>query len=274
MSNNWTTVIEPKKSAAHYWRELWHYRELFFFLAWRDVKVQYKQTIIGVLWAVLRPFITMVVFTVVFGRIAKMPSEGVPYAILVFSGMLPWQLFASSMGSSSNSLLGNAHMISKVYFPRIIIPASSVIVSMVDFIFSFFIMVAVMIYYRFMPTMAIVYIPIALLLALTTSFGAGLWFSALNVKYRDVRYIIPFLTQFGLYISPVGFSATVVPEKWKMLYYLNPMAGVIDLFRYAITGTTNLYVPGIFMGAGISILVLMTGFLFFRKTERGFADHI
>lgn len=268
-------VIEPKKTIGHYWKELWQYRELFYFFAWRDFKVQYKQTAIGVLWAVLRPLLTMIVLTVIFGKVAKLPSSGVPYPILVFSAMLPWQLFATSLTQSSNSVIGNANMITKIYFPRIIIPSGSVLVSFVDFAISFSIMVLLMIYYGFMPDLKILLIPFLVIMAVIASFGAGLWFSALNVKYRDVRYVIPFLVQFGLYISPVGFSSDVIPEKWRILYSLNPMVGVIDGFRWAIGGQNfSLYVPGFVLSAAVSLLILATGFLYFRYSERSFADNI
>lgn len=268
-------IIEPKKSITHYWKELWQYRELFYFFAWRDFKVQYKQTIIGVLWAVLRPLLTMIVLTVIFGKVAKLPSSGVPYPILVFSAMLPWQLFSSSLTQSSNSVIGNANMITKIYFPRIIIPSGSVLVSFVDFAISFSILVLLMIYYGFMPDLKILLIPFFVVMAVIASFGAGLWFSALNVKYRDVRYVIPFLVQFGLYISPVGFSSDVIPEKWRLLYSLNPMVGVIDGFRWAIGGQSFcLYLPGFVLSAVVSLMILATGFLYFRYSERSFADNI
>ena len=268
-------VIEPKKTIGHYWKELWQYRELFYFFAWRDFKVQYKQTAIGVLWAVLRPLLTMIVLTVIFGKVAKLPSWGIPYPILVFSAMLPWQLFASSFTHSSNSIVENANMISKIYFPRIIIPSSAILVSFVDFAISFSILVIMMFYYGFFPDVKFLLLPFFIILAVMTSYGIGLWFSALNVKYRDIRYVVPFAVQFGLYISPVGFSSDIIPEKWRLIYSLNPMVGAIDGFRWAVCGSvSNLYIPGFSLSVLISLLILATGFLYFRRTERSFADVI
>jgi len=272
---SWDLVIESEKSVKKYWKELWHYRELFYFLAWRDIKVQYKQTVIGLLWAVLRPFLSMIVFTIIFGKIAKLPSNGVPYAVLVFSGMLPWQLFATALQSSSNSVVGSSHLISKVYFPRIIIPASAIVTSLVDFSCSFVMLLGVMLYYGFMPSVEILLLPLFVLPALMASLGAGLWFSSLIVKYRDFRYVVPFVVQFGMYLSPVGFSSAVVPEKWRFLYSLNPMAGVIDGFRWSICGTlSNTYIPGLILSQILTMILCITGFWFFRKTERKFADEI
>jgi lipopolysaccharide transport system permease protein len=273
--SDYDIIIEPKKSVRHYWKELWQYRELFYFFAWRDFKVQYKQTIIGILWAVLRPVLTMIVLTVIFSRIAKLPSSGVPYPILVFSAMLPWQLFATSLTQSSNSVIDNANMITKIYFPRVIIPSGAVLVSFIDFAISFVILMILMLFYGYFPDIRILSLPFFVVFAMTASFGIGLWFSALNVKYRDVRYIIPFIVQFGLYISPVGFSSDVVPDKWRLLYSLNPMVGVIDGFRWAIAGrNTGLYLPGMFLSAGVAALILISGFLYFRHSEKSFADNI
>lgn len=273
--SDYDIIIEPKKSVRHYWRELWQYRELFYFFAWRDFKVQYKQTAIGVLWAVLRPLLTMIVLTVIFGKVAKLPSSGIPYPILVFSAMLPWQLFASSFAQSSNSVIDNANMITKIYFPRIIIPSSAILVSFIDFIISFSILVIMMFYFGFYPDLKLLLLPLFILLAVFTSLGIGLWFSALNVKYRDIRYVVPFAVQFGLYISPVGFSSDVIPEKWRIIYSLNPMVGVIDGFRWAVCGTNSiLYIPGFAVSVLIAVAILVTGFLYFRRTERSFADVI
>jgi lipopolysaccharide transport system permease protein len=274
-SNPREIIIEAGRNKQQYWRDLWSYRELFFFLAWRDILVRYKQTVIGVLWALLRPLLTMVVLTVVFGKLAKMPSEGVPYPILVFAAMLPWQFFANSFAGASNSLITNTNLISKVYFPRLIIPTSSVVVSLVDFIITAAILMVLMVWYDFIPTWRIVTVPLLILLAITAALGAGLWISALNVKYRDFRYIVPFIVQFGLYISPVGFSSSVVPEKWRMLYSLNPMVGVIDGFRWAIIGKDSLiYLPGFIMSIGLVSILLFYGVKYFRNTERTFADVI
>ncbi|MBV9127002.1 MAG: ABC transporter permease, partial [Verrucomicrobia bacterium] len=229
-------VIEAGRAEAQYWRDLFRYRELFYFLAWRDVLVRYKQTVIGVLWAVLRPFLTMVVFVFVFGKIAKLPTDGVPYPVMVFAAMLPWQLFATSLSEGSNSLITNSNLISKVYFPRLIVPASAVIVSFVDFAISCALLGLLMLFYQVWPGWHLLTLPLFILLALVASTGAGLWLAALNVEYRDFRYVVPFIVQFGLYISPVGFSSAIVPEKWRLLYSLNPMVGVIDGFRWAISG--------------------------------------
>src|SRR5256885_1000879 len=229
-------IIEAGRTEGQYWRDLFRYRELFYFLAWRDVLVRYKQTVIGVLWAVIRPFLTMVVFVFAFSRIAKLPSEGVPYPVMVFAAMLPWQLFATSLSEGSNSLITNANLISKVYFPRLIVPASSVIVSFVDFAISLALLGVLMIWYQVRPGPHLLALPLFTILALITSAGAGLWLAALNVEYRDFRYVVPFIVQFGLYLSPVGFSSSIVPEKWRLLYSLNPMVGLIDGFRWAISG--------------------------------------
>jgi len=216
-------VIEPGRTEKNYWGDLWRYRELFLVLAWRDISVRYKQTIIGILWAIIRPFLTMVVFTVIFGRIAKLPSDGnTPYALMVFAAMLPWTLFSNALSESSNSLIVNASLIGKVYFPRLIIPAATQVTAFIDFLISFIILVGMMIYYQFAPEWQILLLPLFIILALLASLGPGLWITALNVKYRDFRYIIPFVVQFGLYVSPVGFSSKVVPEQWRLLYSLNP----------------------------------------------------
>ncbi|CAA9227274.1 O-antigen export system, permease protein [uncultured Coleofasciculus sp.] len=268
-------IIEAGRTENQYWKDLWRYRELFYFLAWRDILVRYKQTAIGVTWSLIRPFLTMVVFTVVFGKLAKLPSEGAPYPILVFAAMLPWQFFASALAECSESLISNANLISKVYFPRLIVPASAVIVSFVDFLMSGTIMLALMAWYNFVPSWRILTLPIFILIAFAASMGVGLWLSALNVKYRDFRYVVPFLVQFGLYISPVGFSSSLVPEQWRMLYSLNPMVGVIDGFRWAILGgKSTIYLPGFAISMVLVGLLLASGVWYFRKTERTFADVI
>ena len=219
-------IITAGSSERHYWQDLWRYRELFYFLAWRDILVRYKQTAIGMAWALIRPFLTMLVFTVVFGKLARLPTEGdAPYPILVFAAMLPWQFFANSLAESSNSLIGNANLISKVYFPRLIVPTSAVVVSFVDFMISGIILLGLMAWYDFVPSWRIVALPGFVAIAFAASMGAGLWLASLNVKYRDFRYIVPFIVQFGLYISPVGFSSSIVPERWRLLYSLNPMVG-------------------------------------------------
>ena len=268
-------IIEAGRSEKQYWKDLWRYRELFYTLAWRDISVRYKQTVIGIAWALIRPFLTMVVFTVVFGNLAKLPSEGVPYPILVFSAMLPWQFFANSLSSASDSLITNANLISKVYFPRLVVPTSAVVTSFVDFMVSGSILIGLMAWYNFVPSWRIVTLPLFVAIAFIASMGVGLWLCSLNVKYRDFRYIVPFIVQFGLYISPVGFSSNIVPEKWRLLYSLNPMVGVIDGFRWAILGgESNIYLPGFLLSLGLVLLIFFTGIQYFRKTERTFADVI
>lgn len=270
------TIIGPKTINKQYWKDLWNYRELFYFLAWRDIKVRYKQTVIGIAWAVIRPFLTMIVFSFIFGNLAGLPSEeGVPYPVMVFAALLPWHFFANSLSESSNSLIGNANLISKVYMPRLILPASSVVVNLVDFIISFGIMAIVMAYYRFVPDWKILVLPLFLLMAFLIAYGFSIWFGALNVRYRDFRYIVPFIVQFGLYISPVGFSSSVIPEKWRLLYSINPMVGVIDGFRWAILGgDVSMYWPGFVVSVVLLLVVFITGLLYFRRTEKTFADVI
>lgn len=268
-------TIEAGRTEKQYWKDLWRYRELFYFLAWRDILVRYKQTVIGIVWALIRPFLTMVVFTIVFGQLAKLPSEGAPYPILVFAAMLPWQFFANALSECSNSLISNANLISKVYFPRLIVPTSAVIVSFVDFMISGMILLALMAWYNFVPSWRILTLPLFILIAFAAAIGGGLWLSALNVKYRDFRYIVPFIVQFGLYISPVGFSSSIVPERWRLLYSLNPMVGVIDGFRWAILGgEAQLYWPGFTLSVGFVALLFVSGIWYFRKMERSFADVI
>ena len=275
MDNQNVLVIEAGRTELHYWKDLWRYRELFYFFAWRDVLVRYKQTVIGLAWALLRPFLTMLVFVIVFSKLAKLPSEGVPYPILVFAALLPWQFFANAFTEAGNSLISNANMISKVYFPRFIVPASAVIVSFVDFLISGIILIGLMLWYGFATDWRIVTLPLFIAIAFAVAMGAGLWIAALNVKYRDFRYIIPFVVQFGLYISPVGFSSAVVPEQWRLLYSLNPMVGVIDGFRWAILGGNSpLYWPGFFLSMFLVVLIVITGIYYFRKTEKTFADVI
>jgi lipopolysaccharide transport system permease protein len=269
-------IIEAGRTEKNYWGDLWRYRELFLILAWRDLSVRYKQTIIGILWAILRPLLTMIVFTVIFGRIAKLPSDGgAPYALMVFAAMLPWSLFASSLSESSNSLIDNTNLISKVYFPRLIMPAATLITAFVDFLISFIILIGMMIHYQFIPGWHILLLPFFIILALLASLGPGLWITALNVKYRDFRYVIPFVVQFGLYVSPVGFSSKVVPEQWRMLYSLNPMVGVIDGFRWCILGGNSpIYLPGFLISLAIITFFLYLGVSRFRKMEKTFADLI
>ncbi len=269
-------IIEAGRAEKNYWRDLWRYRELFQVLAWRDISVRYKQTVIGVAWALIRPFLTMVVFTIIFGKVAKLPSEGTaPYALLVFAGMLPWTFFSTALAEASNSLIGNANLISKVYFPRLIVPTATVVVALVDFLISFTVLAAMMVWYQFVPGWQILLLPAFILLAFLASLGPGLWITALNVKYRDFRYIIPFLVQFGLYVSPVGFSSSVISEKWRLLYSLNPMVGVIDGFRWCLLrGESAIYWPGFYMSLGVTVFFLWLGIRQFRKMEKTFADLI
>jgi len=268
-------IIEAGKSEKHYWADLWRYRELFYFLSWRDILVRYKQTVIGIAWSVIRPLLTMVVFTIVFGKLAKLPSGEAPYPVLVFTAILPWQYFSNALSEASNSLISNQNMISKIYFPRIIMPTSTIIVSLTDFVISFVLLGITMAIYRFVPSWKIVFMPLFLLLATILSLGMGYLFSALNVKYRDFRYVIPFIVQVGMYISPVGFSSDVVPIRYRFWYSLNPMVGVIDGFRWSIIGKgTTIYWPGFILSIVITILIIIWGFWYFRKTEKTFADRI
>jgi lipopolysaccharide transport system permease protein len=267
-------ILEAGRAERHYWLDLWHYRELFRVLAWRDVAVRYKQTVIGAAWAIIRPFLTMVVFTVIFGKLANLPSEGTaPYAIMVFAGMLPWTFFSGALSDASGSILGNANLISKVYFPRLIVPMAAVGVALVDLAVNFAMLVALMIWYRYVPSWQIALLPIFVALAFFASLGPGLWLTALNIKYRDVRYIIPFVVQIGLYISPVGFSSSVVPEPWRLLYSLNPVVGIIDGFRWCILGPeSNFYLPGFLLSIGVTAFFMWRGIRVFRNTEKSFAD--
>lgn len=268
-------VIEAGRAERQYWRDLWRYRELFAFFAWRDLLVRYKQTVVGVSWSLLRPLLTMTVLTVVFGKLGKLPAFGIPYPLLVFCGMLPWQFFSNALTESGNSLIGNSSMISKVYFPRLVMTASSVITSLIDALISSVFLVVLMLWYHFAPPLAIVFLPFFVLLAFAASLGAGLWVAALMVEYRDFRFIVPFVVQFGLYISPVGFQSSIVPAKFRLLYALNPMVGIIDGFRWTLLGATSaIYWPGMAI-AGIDVTILLaSGIWYFRKTELTFADVI
>jgi lipopolysaccharide transport system permease protein len=269
-----TLVLKAGSAARHYWSDLWYYRELFAILAWRDIAVRYKQTVIGIAWAVVRPFLTMVIFTFVFSRLAKLPSEGnTPYPVLVFAGLLPWFLFSSILGEASTSLVNNAGLVGKVYFPRIIIPASAAVVALVDFGINLVLLIALMIWFGFWPDWKIVFLPGFVLLALLASLGPALFITALNVKYRDFRYIIPFIMQFGIYVSPVGFSSAVVPERLRLVYSLNPVVGIIDGFRWCLLGGESpLYLPGFLLSLCIIAILLWFGISYFRRTERTFAD--
>ena len=269
-------IIEPGRGFKHYWRDIWRYRELFYILAWRDILVRYKQTVIGAAWALIRPFLTMVVLTIVFNKVAKLPAPGsVPYPLLVFAAMLPWQFFSTALSESSSSVVGNANLISKVYFPRLIVPAGSVITSFVDFLITLGLLAAMLVWYGFLPDWRLVTLPLFIALAFGAAFGAGLWLCALNVKYRDFRYVIPFVVQFGLYVSPVGFSSDKIPENWRLLYSCNPMVGVIDGFRWALLrGEFALWWPSILTSVLLTSALCVSGFWYFRRTERGFVDII
>jgi lipopolysaccharide transport system permease protein len=268
-------VIKPPRGLANLdFPELWEYRELLGFLAWRDVVVRYKQTAIGILWAFIRPFLTMLIFTIVFGRIAKLPAEGVPYAVLTLTALLPWQFFATAFAETANSILGNGYMITKIYFPRLILPLASMAVGAADSLVSFLFLFAIMAYYRVTPSAHIWALPLFVLLCVVFTIGLGLWFAALYVKYRDMRHLIPFITQFGLFVSPVAFSSTIVPAKWRFLYSLNPMVAVIDGARWSLLGTAKLYTPGVVAGVVVSLLLLVSGVVYFKQTERIFADLI
>ena len=275
MSEGKLLEIEAGKIERYYWKDLWRYRELFYFLAWRDILVRYKQTTLGIAWALIRPLLTMLVFTIVFSKLAKLPSGNIPYPLLILAAMLPWQFFASAVSESGNSLISNANMISKIYFPRLVIPTAAVIVSFVDFIISGILIFIMMLWYGFTPDWRLLSLPLLMLLVFLTALGAGLWIAALTVKYRDFRYITPFIVQMGLYVSPVGFSSTIVPEQWRLLYSINPMVGIIDGFRWALlAGQTPLYWPGLLLSLAVTSVLLISGTIYFRKTERSFADLI
>jgi lipopolysaccharide transport system permease protein len=267
-------VLEAGRADRRYWRDLWDYRELFAILAWRDLAVRYKQTLIGATWAVVRPLITMLIFTVVFGRLAKLPTDGhTPYPVMVFAGMLPWFLFSTILTDASASLVTNANLIGKVYFPRLIVPAATIAVALADFAVTFVLMLAMMAWFRFWPDWRILLLPLFVVLAVLASLGPSLLITAMNVKYRDFRYVIPFVLQFGLYVSPVGFSSQVVPGQWRLLYSLNPAVGVIDGFRWCLLGgQAKLFVPGFLLSLGVVAFFLWAGISYFRKTERTFAD--
>jgi lipopolysaccharide transport system permease protein len=267
--------IEAGSTEKQYWRDLWRYRELFFFLAWRDLLVRYKQTVVGVSWSIIRPLLTMLILTVVFGKLGKMPSGGSPYPLLVLCGMLPWNFFSTAISDSGNSLVANSTLISKIYFPRLIIAVTSVITGFVDFLISALLAVGLMFWYRFVPPISALFLPFFTLLAFSASVGVGLWIAALMVKYRDFRFIVPFVAQFGLYLSPVGFQSSVVPDHYRLLYSLNPMVGIIDGFRWSLLGAHNrLYLPALAISIIEVAAILISGVAYFRKTERTFADVI
>lgn len=269
-------VIQP----SHGWvglklKDLWLYRELVYFLTWRDIKVRYKQSVLGILWAILKPFMAMVVFTIFFGNFAKIPSDGVPYPIFSYTATLPWELFAAALGVASRSMVSNSNMVSKIYFPRMIIPLASVMSSVVDFFIGFTILIGMMIFYKVTPTIATLWLPLLILLALITALGVGFWSSALMVRYRDVGYIMPFIANLWMYLTPVVYPSSMIPEKWRLLYALNPMTGVVEGFRYALLGTTQSVSGGmILVSSLIAIAVLISGMFYFRRMEKQFADMI
>lgn len=269
-----TIVLDAKTAQDRYFRDLWNYRDLLYFLSWRDILVRYKQTVIGVAWALVRPLLTMLIFSFVFGRVASLPSHGVPYPLLVFAAMLPWYFFANAFSDSSNSLLVNNNMITKVYFPRLLIPLSTIAVSLVDLLISFLLMLALMGWYGVWPSWRMVALLPFVLLTAGAALGLGLWFAALNVRYRDFRYIIPFAMQIGLYVSPVGYNSSLVPEQWRLLYSLNPMVAVIEGFRWALLGSTTIYLPGLLASMLMTAMLLWSGLWYFRRTENTFADDI
>ena len=270
------TIIERGRSGRNYWRDLWRYRELFQVLAWRDFTVRYRQAVVGVVWAVLRPLLTVAILTIVFNRVAGLSSEGkAPYALMVLAGMLPWMFFSTGLADAANSLIANSALISKVYFPRLIVPTATIIVSIVDFLIGLVIMAVMMIAYRYTPDWRILTLPIFMIMAFLAALGPGLWIASVNVRYRDFRYVIPFIVQFGLYISPVGFSFNQIPDEWRLLYSLNPIVGVINGFRWAVLGgDTLLYPASIVISAAMIVGLLWLGVRQFRSLERSFADLI
>jgi lipopolysaccharide transport system permease protein len=271
MGSPTTVCIEPGRAESRYWRDVWEYRELLYFLAWRDVLVRYKQTAIGVAWALVRPLLMLAVFSIVFGRLANLPSDGVPYPLLVFSALLPWQFFSSTLSDTSASLVSNSSLLTKVYFPRLLAPLSAIAVSVVDALVSGVLLAGLMAWHQYPVNPRVIWLPAFAMLGVLLALGCGLWLSALNVRYRDVRHLVPFLTQIGLYASPIGFSSSVVPDRYRLLYSLNPMVGVIDGFRYSLLGG-NLYAPAIWVSVTSTALLLVSGLAYFRRTERTFAD--
>lgn len=269
-------VLRPRRTTAYLGLgELWPYRELLFFLAWRDILVRYKQTVIGITWAFIRPLLTMVIFTVIFGRLAKLPSNGIPYPVFAFAGLLPWQLFSSAFGEASTSIVGNAQLVSKVYFPRLIIPISATFSALVDFLVSAVMLIALMLWYRVPVSANVAWVLPLTALCMLIATGGGIWFSSLFVRFRDVRHLIPFIVQLGLYVSPVGFTSGIIPARWRLLYSLNPMAGVIDGFRWALFGGANtLYGPALVISVLLALAMLIGGIVYFHATERVFADII
>lgn len=276
INNSDVVVIKPARGIVGLnLKEVWHYRELIYFFTWRDIKVRYKQSVLGILWAILQPFLSMVVFTIFFGNLAKVPSDGIPYPIFSYAALVPWTFFAAALDKSARSMLTSGNMISKIYFPRIIVPLSSVLANLVDFLIAFVILIGMMFYYHIIPTINILWLPLFLLLSIFTALGVGLWLSALVVMYRDFGYIVGYLATFWQYLSPVIYSASLVPEKWRLLFSLNPMTGVIEGFRWALLGTNIAVTPFMFgVSAAISVILFVTGLFYFRRMERIFADMI
>ncbi len=269
------TVIKPSKGWVSLGlKDLWEYRELLYFLTWRDIKVRYKQTVLGATWAIIQPFFTMVVFSLFFGRLAKVPSDGIPYPLFAFAALVPWTFFSNGLSQSSNSLVGSANLITKVYFPRLIIPVSSILSGFIDFAIAFAVFILMALYYGIFPTISIILLPFLLLLGFTTALGVGLWLSALNVKFRDVRYVIPFLTQFWLFATPIAYPSSLLSEPWRTIYGINPMAGVVEGFRWAILGTDTAPGSMIFVSALVSLALLISGVFYFKRVEKSFADII
>jgi lipopolysaccharide transport system permease protein len=267
-------IIEPGRTERNYWRDLWRYRELFYILSWRDIKVRYKQTALGASWAVIQPFMTMVVFSLFFGRLAQIPSDGVPYPIFSFAALVPWTFFAFALGQASNSLVGSANLIKKVYFPRLVIPVASTLAGAVDFVIAFGVLLGMMLFFGIAPTANLLWVPLLVLLALVTALGVGLWLSALNVQYRDVRYTVPFLTQFWMFATPIAYPSSLLPEEWRALYALNPMVGVVEGFRWALLGTDTAPGPMVLVSALAATALLVGGMFYFRRMEKTFADTV
>ena len=265
--------IEPSKGwVSLKLHELWKYRELLYFLTWRDIKVRYKQTIIGAAWAIIQPFFTMVVFSLFFGRLAQVPSDGIPYPIFSYAALVPWTFFANGLTQSSNSLVLNANLIKKVYFPRLVIPISTVLSGVIDFILAFFVLLGMMVFYGIFPTRNVIWLPMLLLLAFVTSLGVGLWFSAMNVQFRDVRYAVPFLVNFWMFATPIAYPSSLLDEPWRTLYGINPMVGVVEGFRWALLGTDTQPGPIVIVSALVAVLIFISGLVYFRKMELTFAD--
>jgi lipopolysaccharide transport system permease protein len=268
-------TIKPGTGAGRYWRDLWSYRELLWFLTWRDLLVRYKQTAAGIGWAVLRPVLSMLALAIVFGRFAKLPSDGAPYAVFVLAALLPWQFFSNALSESGMSLLNNAGLVSKVYFPRMIVPASAMAGALIDFAISILLMAGLMAWHQYIPSWRVLYLPLFVLLAILCATGAGLWASALIIRFRDVRMIIPFVAQFGFFVSPIGYSSALVPPEWRVAYSLNPMAGIVDAFRWATLQQPGaLYIGGLLVSIALSLLLLISGLFYFRSVERNLADSI